>query len=318
MLEDLNLLIKKTVKGDVRAVSRLISLCEDRPMLREKVIKKLFQHSGRSHIIGITGSPGAGKSSLVDKIAIKYSVTGAKVAIIAVDPSSPFSGGAILGDRIRMSSITEHPSIFVRSMATRGALGGLSHATLSTVYILEAAGYDYILIETVGVGQGEIDIARFAETCLVVLVPGMGDEIQSVKAGILEIADIFVINKAERDGASMLERDLLTLISLIDYEKSDWKTLIARTIAIKEKGIEELIEKITKHKLWTSTSDKAGTKREQVMENTLLQLASERTRIEIKLKSPEILNKMALLCLDKKSDPYSASSKLIKSLISSS
>jgi LAO/AO transport system kinase len=313
MAGDLKALISKSIKGDARSISRLISLSEDQPLLREKIVKEVYKHGGKSHIIGITGAPGAGKSTLVDKIAIKLSNSGSKVAIVAVDPSSPFSGGAILGDRIRMSGITDYPDIFVRSQASRGALGGLSHATLASVYILEAAGYEYVLIETVGVGQGEVDIARFAETCLVVLVPGMGDEIQSVKAGILEIADIFVINKSEREGANILEKDLLTLISLVDYEKSDWKSPVVKTVAPKESGVDELLKKMEAHKKWAYSSKNAESKKEKIMQNTILQLAAERIKIEINLKSSKILKKLSKLCLEKKTDPYSASIKLIKS-----
>ena len=317
MLKSLKPLIDKSRKGYARATSRLISLSEDEPLMREKIVKDLYKFCGKAHIIGVTGSPGAGKSTLVDRLAINFAKKGAKVAIIAVDPSSPFSGGAILGDRIRMSGIQGFPEIFVRSMASRGALGGLSHATLSAVYILEAAGYDYIFIETVGVGQGEVDIARFAQTCLVVLVPGMGDEVQSVKAGILEIADIFVINKAEREGASTLERDILTLISLVEYEKSAWKASVSKTTATKDIGVRDLCERILKHRTWLESSDTAEIKKSQVMESTLLQLASERTRIAVKLKSEKLLKRLSQLCLKRKTDPYSASLKLIKSLKSS-
>ena len=199
-------LIELVPQRDLRAVARLITLIENQTPRAREVQAALFKKSGKAHVIGVTGSPGAGKSTLVDQLAAGWRAQGKSVAILAIDPTSPFSGGAILGDRIRMIKAAEQQDVFIRSMATRGKLGGLARATLDAVYVLDAAGFDIILVETVGVGQAEVDIVKLADTCLVVLVPGMGDSVQAIKAGILEIADTFVINKADRDGADICKK----------------------------------------------------------------------------------------------------------------
>src|SRR5438552_7439797 len=195
-----DLLLDRIIKGDTTAVARAISKVEDSGAQASELMKQIFLRTGRALIVGITGSPGAGKSSLVDKLAAFYRKQGARVGIIAVDPSSPFSGGAILGDRIRMQTLSLDKGVFIRSMATRGNLGGLARASVEAVAILDAAGYDKIIVETVGVGQDEIEIAKTADVCVVVLVPGMGDDVQTMKAGIMEIGDVLVINKAESEG----------------------------------------------------------------------------------------------------------------------
>ena len=207
-------LLTRFSAGDVRALSRILTLVENRTEIGASLHRQLYQQTGKAHIIGVTGSPGAGKSSLVNELALMLAKKGAKVAVLAVDPSSPYSGGAVLGDRIRMESAVEVQSIYVRSMASRGALGGLSYAAADALDILDAFGFSHVLVETVGVGQGEVDIARTAHTSVVVLVPGMGDEVQVMKAGILEIADLFVINKSDRTGVHALERELRILLTL--------------------------------------------------------------------------------------------------------
>ena len=305
-------LITRAKKRDKRALARLISMSENEISKQNSIIKELYKYSGKAHVIGVTGAPGSGKSTLVDCLAMSLSKSKKRVAILAVDPSSPFSGGAILGDRIRMANILHRPDIFLRSMSSRGALGGLSHAALSTIYILDAAGFDYILVETVGVGQGEVDIARCADTCLVVMVPGMGDEVQSIKAGILEIADIFVINKADREGLNVLEKDLLGLINLISYKDNEWKIKISKTIATENSGLEDLAEKILEHKKWYQTSENAGAKKSLIMQKNIIELAATRVKLSIEIGMKEKLEILSRRCLDKKTDPYSAALSLIK------
>src|SRR5687768_9407742 len=212
-------LVERVLGGEPRAVARAISVVEDGAAGAAELMRGVFPHTGRGLVVGITGSPGAGKSSLVDKLAGLYRERGERVGIVAVDPSSPFSGGAILGDRIRMQTLANDPGVFIRSMATRGNLGGLARATVDAVAVLEAAGYDRTLVETVGVGQDEVDIVKAADVSVVVLVPGMGDDIQAIKAGIMEIGDIFVINKADREGVERTERALIALLEM--SESSD-------------------------------------------------------------------------------------------------
>lgn len=229
--------------GDVRAISRAVSAIENRTSEAESLLKELFPHTGRACRVGVTGAPGTGKSTLVDKLAAHYRSEKKSVGIIAVDPSSPFTGGAILGDRIRMQGHAADEGIFIRSMATRGYLGGLAQATGDATLLLDAAGKDMILVETVGVGQGEIEIVRLADCTLVVLVPGMGDDVQSLKAGLMEIADIFVINKSDREGAERFEEQLRAILQLVP-ERDGWKPPIVRTVATENKGVEELARQI--------------------------------------------------------------------------
>src|SRR5713226_3440976 len=231
--------IDRITAGDLNAVARAISKVEDGAADAAELMKKVFTRTGRALIIGITGAPGAGKSSLVDKLAMIYRKRGERVGIIAVDPSSPFSGGAILGDRIRMQALSLDKGVFIRSMATRGNLGGRARATVDAVAILDAAGYEKIIIETVGVGQDEVEIVKAADVSVVVLVPGMGDDIQAIKAGIMEIGDIFVINKADREGVFVTEKEVEALLSLATRQDG-WQPPIVKTIATESKGIEEL------------------------------------------------------------------------------
>src|SRR5262249_19651222 len=228
-------LVQRILARDVRAVARAISKIENDSPDSNEILKALFAHTGRGMVIGITGAPGAGKSSLVDKLAMHYRSLEKTVGIIAVDPSSPFSGGAILGDRIRMQVLANDPKVYIRSMATRGNLGGLAWATADAVAVLDAARYDRILVETVGVGQDEVDIVKTADMSVVVLVPGMGDDIQAIKAGIMEIGDIFVINKADREGAQRTERELIALLEMSE-RIDEWTPPIVRTVAIQNKG----------------------------------------------------------------------------------
>ena len=229
--------------GDPRALARAISTVEDRASGCNELLKALFPHTGKARIIGLTGSPGAGKSTLVDQLARFYRKEGRSIGIIAVDPSSPYTGGAILGDRIRMQEHFSDPGIYIRSMATRGSLGGLARTTADVTAVLDASGRDMVLVETVGVGQDEVDIVRLANITIVILVPGMGDDVQSIKAGIMEIADIFVINKSDHQGAERVEREVKTLQSLA-VRSDNWIPPVVKTVASEGKGIEELADAI--------------------------------------------------------------------------
>src|SRR2546423_2532781 len=227
----------------MRAVARAISKVEDLSPDSSQLMKQVFPLTGRGLVIGITGAPGAGKSSLVDKLAVHYCKQGERVGIVAVDPSSPFSGGAILGDRIRMQTLGLDSGVFIRSMATRGNLGGLARSTVDAVSILDAAGYGKIIIETVGVGQDEVEVVKAADVSVVVLVPGMGDDIQAIKAGIMEIGDIFVINKADRDGVFTTEKELEALLSL-SSRNDGWEPPIVKTVATENQGVANLAQAI--------------------------------------------------------------------------
>ena len=238
-------------------------------------MKDVFPHTGKATVIGITGAPGAGKSSLVDKLALHYKDAGEKVGIVCIDPSSPFSGGAILGDRIRMATLGLDKNVFIRSMATRGNLGGLSRATVDAVAILDAAGYSKVIVETVGVGQDEVEIVKTADVSCVVLVPGMGDDIQAIKAGIMEIGDVFVINKADREGVLRTQKELEALLSLA-HRPDMWNPPIVKTIATENKGVEDLSAAITSYVGYRSTSEHSGERRKAIARWRLTELLQER------------------------------------------
>jgi LAO/AO transport system kinase len=241
---DLQSWIEQLRAGDVRALARAISVVENRDPGWSELLKTLFPHTGHARVIGLTGAPGAGKSTLVDQLARHYRKDNRTVGIIAVDPTSPYTGGAILGDRIRMQEHFADPGIYIRSMATRGSLGGLARTTADVATVLDASGRDLVLIETVGVGQDEVDIVRLADITVVILVPGMGDDVQTIKAGIMEIADIFVINKSDREGAERVEREIRALQSLA-IRSDQWTPPIVKTVASDGAGITELAEAIS-------------------------------------------------------------------------
>jgi LAO/AO transport system kinase len=246
-------LAARIMKGDVRAASRLMRDVEDGHETAIPELQALFPHTGRARVVGLTGSPGAGKSSLGDRLIHAYRKAGRRVGVVAIDPSSPFSGGAILGDRVRMQAHAEDPDVFIRSLATRGNLGGLSRAAADCVRVMDAMGKEIILVETVGVGQDEVDIAGLAHTVVLVVVPGMGDDVQAIKAGILEIADIFCINKADRDGADRTERELRSMLELrhavssAEVGETSWEPPIVRTVALDGRGTEDLVTAIETH-----------------------------------------------------------------------
>ena len=241
-------LLQPLLDGHPRALARAISWMENAHPEARELMALLWPHMGRAVVVGLTGAPGAGKSTLTDQLARSLRAEGKKIGILAVDPTSPFSGGAILGDRIRMSHISEDPGIFIRSMATRGALGGLARATQDAIDLLDAAGCDIVLVETVGVGQDEVDVVSCVQTCIVVLIPGMGDEIQAIKAGIMEVADIFVINKADRDGVDKVEREIEGMKSLSSTRP--WDPPVLRTVASHGEGIDGVLGKIREHGAW--------------------------------------------------------------------
>lgn len=304
-------LIEGLTRGDPRCVARAITLVENRAPGSERIQEVIYSRTGKAQIVGVTGPPGAGKSTLVDQLAAGARKEGRRVAILAVDPSSPFSGGAILGDRIRMSKAAEDRTVFIRSMATRGALGGISRATLEAVLVLDAAGFDLILIETVGVGQAEVDIIRLADTCIVTLVPGMGDTVQAFKAGILEIADLFVINKSDRDGADLLQKDLRMLVSLSPHDEQSWLPPILRTIATTGEGCTDVLGELAKHRAWLSNSPAGEERRRLVMRATLVKLAHETVLEQLLSGKENELNRLADECLARRTTPFHA----VKSLL---
>jgi LAO/AO transport system kinase len=303
--------IEKLLSGEPRTVARAISRAENGGAQAVEIMKAVYPHTGKALIIGITGSPGAGKSSLVDKLALFYKDKGERVGIIAVDPSSPFSGGAILGDRIRMATLGLDKNVFIRSMATRGNLGGLSRATVDAVAILDAAGYDKIIVETVGVGQDEVEIVKTADVSVVVLVPGMGDDIQAIKAGIMEIGDVFVINKADREGVLRTEKELEALLSLA-HRPDFWNSPIIKTVATESKGIEDLSKAIESYNEFQKTSENAE-RRASIARWRLLELLRERLLADVLSRNgtSEKLDELALGIAEKRNDPYSAVEEIL-------
>jgi LAO/AO transport system kinase len=276
-------------------------------------MKAIFPRTGSSLIIGITGAPGAGKSSLVDKLAMLYRRRGERVGIIAVDPSSPFTGGAILGDRIRMQALGLDKGVFIRSMATRGNLGGLARATVDAVAILDAAGFSKIIVETVGVGQDEVEIVKTADVCVVVLVPGMGDDIQAIKAGIMEIGDVFVVNKADREGVLRTEKELEALLSLATRE-DNWQPPIVKTVATENKGTDDLARVIEQYREFQGSASDTSGRRQSIARWRIVELLQERLLAKTlsgKFAS-DTLERLAIEVAAKRRDPYSAVEELMK------
>src|SRR5215204_6446585 len=305
-------LSERVSNGEAAAVARAISKIEDGSEGAAALMKEIYQRSRGALVIGITGAPGAGKSSLVDKLAMFYRRNGERVGIVAVDPSSPFSGGAILGDRIRMQTLGLDEGVFIRSMATRGNLGGLARATVDAVAILDAAGYAKVIVETVGVGQDEVEIVKAADVSVVVLVPGMGDDIQAIKAGIMEIGDVFVINKADRDGVLRTEKELEALLSLA-HRPDMWSPPIVKTVATENKGIEELAAAIESYREFQKSAPGAHGRRGAVARWRILELLRERllARALEREGARERLESLALEVADKRRDPYSAVDELL-------
>ena len=306
--------LEQLFSGNPRAVARAITKVESGTEGAAELMKAVFPRTGKAIVIGITGSPGAGKSSLVDKLALFYKNAGDKIGIICVDPSSPFSGGAILGDRIRMATLGMEKGVFIRSMATRGNLGGLSRATVDAVAILDAAGFDKVIVETVGVGQDEVEIVKTADVSVVVLVPGMGDDIQAIKAGIMEIGDVFVINKADREGVLRTQKELEALLGLA-HRPDMWMPPIVKTIATESKGVEDLATSIAAYYEFQTTGDGSTVRRQAIAKWRLLELLQERLLSDLMNRNgtSEKLDKLALEIAEKKNDPYSAVEEIINS-----
>lgn len=304
--------VEKLFAGDPRTIARAISLVENYGAGSAELMKAVFPRTGNAKIIGITGAPGAGKSSLVDKLALYYKESGKRVGIICVDPSSPFSGGAILGDRIRMATLGLDKNVFIRSMATRGNLGGLSRATVDAVAILDAAGFDFVIVETVGVGQDEVEIVKAADVSVVVLVPGMGDDIQAIKAGIMEIGDVFVINKADREGVLRAQKELQALLSLA-HRPDMWHPPIVKTVATENKGIEDLSAAIDSYVEFQGSSSHSSDRRKSIALWRLTELLQERLLKELLNRNgtSERLENLASDVAEKKIDPYSAVEEIL-------
>ena len=311
----MNPLLDNFFKGDIRALSRIITLVENRSAESLELMQRLFPKAGKAQVIGMTGSPGSGKSTLVDRLATAYRKNGNTLAVIAVDPSSPFTGGAILGDRIRMQTPGTDPGVYIRSMATRGHLGGLATATADVVTVLDAAGRNPILVETVGVGQDEIDIVKLADISLVVLVPGMGDDIQALKAGIMEIGDIFVINKCDRPGVEKMERTILAMLSLA-HRPDGWQPLVVKTVATDGEGIDELIESIQRCQSFFQNSPARIEKKKDAARQRLITLLQERllqTTVQQVLPDGK-LDSVVEQIANRQQDPYSLVDEIIRSL----
>jgi LAO/AO transport system kinase len=302
----------KILRGDVRSVSRAISAIENQSPESEELLKRLFPHTGQAYLTGVTGAPGTGKSTLVDRLATYHRKRDERVGVVAVDPTSPYSGGAILGDRIRMQGHASDTGIFIRSMATRGFLGGLSRTTAEVALLLDAGGKKQILIETVGVGQDEIDIVRLADCILVVMVPGLGDDIQNMKAGLMEIADIFVLNKSDREGADRLEEQLHAMLSLV-MPRDGWHPPVIRTVATENRGIEELAATIAKFRQHFESSGERKKKHIELWKNRLIEMLESRL-LESVLggKAGEArLQELAAAVAARKLDPFSAVSDIL-------
>jgi len=303
----------RVMDGDPRALARAISLAEDNAPRAMELLRELFPYTGKARVLGVTGPPGAGKSSLVDHLITHYRKAGHRVGVLAVDPSSAYSGGAILGDRVRMQRHAGDDGVFIRSMATRGHLGGLARASNDAIDLLDAAGFDPVLVETVGVGQDEIEVVKTADVVVVVLVPGMGDDIQAIKAGILEIADLFVINKADREGADRLHADLDYMLSLGSYEERP-RPGVLRTIAIRDEGVEQLREELDRF-LEREHGQRIERRRERSLAR-LLAVLTERlmARAMERVLSEERLEQLVEAIADRRLDPYSAVDEIVEEL----
>jgi LAO/AO transport system kinase len=305
-------LVERARAGQARAVARLVSLVEDESQLLRPVMAALAPHTGRAHVVGLTGAPGVGKSTSTNALIGALRAAGKRVGVLAVDPSSPFSGGALLGDRIRMQDHAGDEGVFIRSMASRGHLGGLSFTTPQAVRVLDAAGFDVVLVETVGVGQSEVEVAGLADSTMVLLAPGMGDGIQAAKAGILEVGDLYVVNKADRDGAERLRRDLRNGLSLAERAEGSWKPPILLTVAQSGKGVDEVVEALETHRAWLGETGQLAVRRARRAraEVEAVAVAALRRRWEIGDRSA--LDALAEAVAAGESDPYAAADALLE------
>ncbi len=306
-------LVERARSGDARAVARLISLVEDASPLLREVMAGLAPHTGHAQIVGITGSPGVGKSTSTSALVKALRATGKRVGVLAVDPSSPFSGGALLGDRVRMQDHATDRDVYIRSMASRGHLGGLSWSTPQALRVLDAAGCDVVIVETVGVGQSEVEIAGLADTTLVLLAPGMGDGIQAAKAGILEIGDIYVVNKADREGADQVRRDLRSMLALADRGEGAWRPPIVQTVAQSGQGVDEVVAAIDDHRAWMEASGELERRRVRRARDEIEAIAVTALRerwgdVHTRTELDELAEQVAAGT----SDPYAAADALLE------
>ncbi|WP_328326744.1 methylmalonyl Co-A mutase-associated GTPase MeaB [Kribbella sp. NBC_00382] len=308
-------LVERARDGDSRAVARLISLVEDESPLLREVMAALAPHAGQAHIIGITGSPGVGKSTSTSALVSAYRATGKRVGVLAVDPSSPFSGGALLGDRVRMQDHATDTGVFIRSMASRGHLGGLAWTTPQALRVLDAAGFDVVLVETVGVGQSEVEIAGMADTTIILLAPGMGDGIQAAKAGILEVGDIYVVNKADRDGVQNVTRDLRAMLALADRAPDAWVPPILKTVASRNEGVDEVVVAIEDRLTWMRANGVLTERRRTRARDEIEAIAMTALRSRFAhLHGDARLDVLAAKVADGSTDPYSAADELLDAL----
>jgi LAO/AO transport system kinase len=311
---DVRDLVARAREGHPRAVARLISLVEDESPLLREVMAALAPHAGHAQVVGVTGSPGVGKSTSTAALVTELRRADKRVGILAVDPSSPFSGGALLGDRVRMQDHALDPEVYIRSMASRGHLGGLAWTTPQAVRVLDAAGCDVILIETVGVGQSEVEIAGLADTTLVLLAPGMGDGIQAAKAGILEIGDLYVINKSDRDGADAVRRDLRSMLALAERPEGAWKPPIVKTVASRAEGLDEVVAEIDKHRAWLEESGELEHRRTRRARDEIEAIAVTALRARWgDVHGRSELDDLASAVVAGESDPYTAADSLLES-----
>jgi LAO/AO transport system kinase len=320
LTQDTQSQIARLRSGDARALARAISTVENRAAGWSELLKALFPHTGKARVIGMTGAPGAGKSTLVDQLAKHYRKENQTVGIIAVDPTSPYTGGAILGDRIRMQDHHADPGIFIRSMATRGSLGGLARATAAAAAVLDASGRDLVMIETVGVGQDEVDIVRLADVTVVILVPGMGDDVQTIKAGIMEIADIFVINKSDHQGAERVEREIRAMQSLATRmparNNDHWTPPIVKTVASQDLGTEELAAAIADYETYLKKENLVLKKNVENWQERLIEMLRDAMLEKARAQMDDgSLERYAAEIAEHKRDPYSLVEEIVRSVI---
>jgi len=310
-------LSEKVLQGDIRSTARLMRLVDDDFTVAIEEMKKLYKHTGKARIIGITGSPGAGKSTLVNQIIRNYREKGRKVGVVAIDPTSPFSGGAILGDRVRMDRHFEDENVFIRSIATRGHLGGLSKSTGEMIRVLEAWGADPVIVETVGVGQAEVDVVKMAQTSIVVMVPGQGDEVQAIKAGIMEIADIFVVNKSDKQGADRTVNDINMVLDLaMPLGEDPWRPKVLKAVAYRNEGIDEITDAVSQHKQWLIRNDKmVGRQRLRAELQFFALLYDKFKHATTNLLNSDIFNDWEEKLVNHQFDPYSLAEELENKLL---
>lgn len=307
---------EELLKGNRLALSRAITAIENEYDDAVEIMKKIYPHTGHAYVLGITGPPGAGKSTLTNRIAYEYRQQGKTVGIIAVDPTSPFTGGAILGDRIRMNSLTLDKGVFIRSMGTRGSLGGLSHKTADAVKVMDAFGKDIIIVETVGVGQSEVDIVKAADTTMVVLIPGMGDDIQAIKAGILEIGDLYCINKSDLDGADKLVREINMMLDL-DSFMTDWRPPITKVIASQDEGIKDLMVTVEKHRSYIEGNGKLVERRTKRTRDEMLDILNSNigNYIKEKIVASGRLDNYVEQIKSRDTDPYTVVGSIMQEML---